>query len=334
MPDKHGLSFQHAAGLARALIRLRVLGKPAPLFFEWNLTFRCNLRCRYCGACDAPRDELDAVTICAGLDELWDLGARFITFGGGEPLMRRDLDRILRHAHEKGFQVFLSTNGWFLPARPALLQWTDHINLSLDGPEAVHDAVRGAGAFSHTIAALETCREQDVPVSLQCVLATHNLDCVDGMLAIASEQGVPVMFQPATKWLDSSAEENPIAPETAAYRRAMAQLIERKKAGAPVRNSLPGLRHLMHWPDPAAIWCVAGRLSCTLEPDGAMVACHQCQAGAYLKGEQGRGAPAAQYAALRIPRNCRQCWCAPVVELALIFSLHPGALWNAFRTLR
>ncbi len=330
MPGK--LPFLQALSLARALVRVRLLRRPTPLFCGWNVTFRCNLRCKYCGACDAPRDELSTAEMIERLDGLRELGTRWITFGGGEPLMRRDMPDILEAAHRKGFNTFLSTNGWLLPERREVLQWVQHVNMSLDGTRETHDAVRGAGAFDKAIEAAVLCRESGVPASFQCVLSSFNLGEIEDVVRIAREQSFPVMFQPATRWLDTSTAPNPIAPPVEEYRRAMTRLIELKKQGAPIRNSVSGLRHLAAWPDPKAIWCSAGLLSFTIEPDGYVLACHQAQVGAFLQRTPQQGGVSDRYRAMPIPQGCRLCWCAPVVEMALVFSLNPGAVWNAFRT--
>ncbi len=326
-------ALRYGARMVNVLVQTRVLKRRLPLFLEWNLTFRCNLRCQYCGACDARGDELGTEAIQSSLGKLRALGAGWVTFGGGEPLLRKDLPEILRHAKGLGFQVFLSTNGTLLPQNAGILQWVDHVNLSLDGGRETHDAVRGAGSFDKTIAAIEVCRKAGVDTSLQCVLSTCNLDKTDEVLAVARSHGLYAMFQPATQWLDSSTSPNPVAPAPAPYRESIEHLIRRKREGAAVRNSVAGLRHLAKWPAPACIWCSAGLLTCTLEPDGAMLACHQAQVGLFLRGKAAPGDVGDQFSSLVLPRGCAQCWCAPLVELAMLFSLKPEPIWNALRVL-
>jgi len=323
-----------AARLAVALVKVRVLHLRAPLFIEWNLTFRCNQRCLYCGACDARREEWNTQQILEGLKCLWHIGARWITLGGGEPLLREDIGDIAHGAHALGFQVYLSSNGALLPQKRSVLQWINHVNLSLDGALETHDAIRGKGTHAKAMTAIETCRDAGVSVSLLCVISSMNVDRLDEVLDIARQHGLTVMFQPATQWLDSSTAPNPIAPPVAAYRAAIEQLIVRKRSGAPVRNSIAGLKHLAQWPQPAHIWCSAARLTGTVEPDGVFVACHQAETGRYLE-TVGAGAKSAdlaqQFRSSKTPSACRQCWCAPMVELALLFSLRPEPLWNALR---
>ncbi len=316
---------------ALALLKIHVLRKRIPLFLSWNITFRCNLRCQYCGSCDAPREEMAAPEVLRGLDALWGLGARWITFGGGEPLVRQDIGEIVRYAKQRGFHTYISTNGWLLPERIEELRVVDHVNLSLDGSREAHDLVRGEGAYDRALAALEVCKSRGLPVSLQCVLNRHNLDAADEALETARRFGTPIMFQPATKWLSTSKQPNPIAPDTEAYRRAIAHIAMRKKQGAPVRNSYAGLRHLALWPDPQRIFCAAGRGMAIIEADGSVLACHQCQVSQFLDGAAARGSMEDKMKAMQLPQHCVQCWCAPVVELCLVMSLRPEAVYNAFR---
>lgn len=331
--EKNTITSIYRAGRA-GLVLLKVmvgLGR-SPLFISWNVTFKCNLRCAYCGAVDAPHREWDTEKITRGLNDLYLAGARWITFGGGEPLLRSDIGTLINAAKSIGFTVFLSTNGRFVPDKIELLRQVDNVNLSLDGPETVHDTVRGTGAFADTIKASEALREHNIPFSYQCVLAKHNLHCLKEALEIAQKQGAWMMFQPATQWLDSSMAPNPVAPPVDAYRNAIAELVALKDAGAPVANSKAGLRHLALWPGHAPIRCLAGRLMAVVEPDGALLSCHQCEVERFLKadendetdmGKQFRNAP--------LLPSCGQCWCAPVVELALICSLKPEPILNTLR---
>ncbi len=314
-----------------ALLKIHLLRKRIPLFLSWNITFRCNLRCVYCAACEALKEELDTNEIKEGLDALWRLGTRWITFGGGEPLLRQDIGEVFHYAKNKGFHVYASTNGWFVPEKARALGVLDHVNLSLDGPKETHDAIRGKGAFDSVIAAIETLKALKISTSLLCVLSNYNLDAVDEAVAIAQSHGLTIMFQPATRWLNSSVKDNPHIPDTAAYRKAIDHIVQLKKAGRPIRNSHAGLRHLAQWPTPTPIFCVAGRGMAIVEADGSMLACHQCQFRGRDGVKKSPGSIHAQFKEMNLPATCVQCWCAPLVELGLVFSFNLEAIYNAFR---
>jgi uncharacterized protein len=95
-----------------------------------------------------------------------------VTFHGGEPLLagagfyRQALPR-LRDAWDGGGVNFtIQSNLWRLD--DALLdvfaQYPVSIGTSLDGPETINDAQRGAGYFRRTMAGIEKAREQGIPV--------------------------------------------------------------------------------------------------------------------------------------------------------------------------
>lgn len=314
------------------IVKLHLLHKYIPLFVSWNITFRCNLRCLYCASCDAPKEELPTDEVIHGLDALWRVGTRWITFGGGEPLVRSDMGEILQYSRKKGFQTYISTNGWLVSEKKEWLHHNvKHANISLDGPQEVHDQVRGEGAYEKAVESVRICQSMNISVSLQCVLNRYNLNCVDETVNTAKQLRVPIMFQPATKWLSSSLKENPIAPDTKLYRETIRHIVELKRGGAPIRNSFTGLRHLAMWPDPQPIFCVAGRTMAIVEPDGSLLSCHQHQIKQFLDRNALKGSFLANFSQLDLPKRCVQCWCAPIVELCLFFSLHPEAMVNAFR---
>lgn len=333
MSKTRAITTRYALQISQALVKVHLFKRKIPFFLGWNLTFRCNLKCRYCGVHDADKGaELSTAEVVTRLDALWNLGTRWVTFSGGEPLLRNDIGNIVKHAKTRGYQVYISTNGWLIPDRAAALEWVDHVNLSLDGDRTIHDEIRGSGSYDRTIEAIGVCKEAQVPVSLQCVLSSNNLDSIEALLDTAEKHETLVKFQPAVKCLDSSAKPNPIAPQTAPYREAMQNIIELKKRGAPIHNSLASLRHLAHWPDPTPIWCIARSMSFTIEPDGSFLACHQAQIGNYLNGSLHEGTIKEHFVNMTPPKNCNQCWCAPLVELALLFSMRPEPVLNAFRS--
>lgn len=333
------MMLKNAAQAGATWARAMIFKQHVPLFASWNLTFRCTRACSFCGVDQVKTRELGTSEVLCGIRSLYSLGARFITFSGGEPLLREDLGLFLREAKKMGMTTFLSANGDLVPDRIEDVKIADRITLSLDGPASVHDRIRGQGSFDAVERAIGACREYGVSTALQCTLCEHNLAHVDEILSISKGRGLNVMFQPATENLDSFALPNPIAPDPASHRRAVEQLIRRKREGAPVANSLAGLAHLANWPEPAPILCGAGRYFVCIEPDGSLLSCHQAQTSLLESNKEENRAGteadlASRFSGLQIPRNCRECWCAPLVELAMIFSLSPEAVGNAMRTVK
>ena len=107
-----------------------------------SLTDRCNLRCSYCMPADGlewlPRDELlsDAELIRLITIGVERLGIREIRFTGGEPLLRRGLEQVVRAAAALSPRPDLSitTNGIGLDrrAQPLADAGLNRVNVSLD----------------------------------------------------------------------------------------------------------------------------------------------------------------------------------------------------------
>ena len=80
----------------------------------WNMTRRCNLQCVHCYAQARGEHGTDPISTAQGkamLDDLAAFGAPVVLFSGGEPLVRRDLPELARHAAAKGMRAVISTNG-------------------------------------------------------------------------------------------------------------------------------------------------------------------------------------------------------------------------------
>ena len=298
-----------------------------PLAVGWNLTFRCNQKCIYCRMWQVQSEELDTQEVLDMVDNFKKLGTRWISFTGGEPLLREDIGEIIRHTKKRGIYVSVSSNGSLVPKRIEDLKGIDRIKLSLDGSKGIHDYIKGEGSFDGTLKAIELCRKNSIFVCLTCVLSKHNLDYIDYLLQIASEHKLKVFFQPATENLLYSKETNSSRPAQERYREAIDRLMELKREGAPIYNSLAGLKHLYYWPVPRKIRCSAGRLSCNVEPDGTILTCNKVFYEVSGKKRETINFEE-ELAKTLSTRNCMRCWDNSLVEFNLLFSLNPDAVLN------
>jgi AdoMet-dependent heme synthase len=131
-----------------------------PLHVVFIITNRCNLRCTHCSSAagKAEAGELTRTEIEHTLDELSELGVVDLAFSGGEPLLHPHLPDFIAHARARGMRVGTSTNGAPLtPSRTRRLQEAglSRLQVSLDGPEPVHDRIRGKGSFRRALTAIQ-----------------------------------------------------------------------------------------------------------------------------------------------------------------------------------
>jgi radical SAM protein with 4Fe4S-binding SPASM domain len=82
----------------------------------------------------------------------------YVYFGGAEPFIREDFLEILTHAKRLSLPVSFTTNGTLLSKEQIEViveLGIDSINLSIDGPETIHDTLRGAGCFKKVLSAID-----------------------------------------------------------------------------------------------------------------------------------------------------------------------------------
>jgi len=94
----------------------RIAGeKHFPLRVMFELTYRCNFRCKHCYVPETYKKkfkkELKTKEIFSILGQLADIGCFYLGFTGGEPFLREDIFDILWYAKKKGFQLIIYTNG-------------------------------------------------------------------------------------------------------------------------------------------------------------------------------------------------------------------------------
>ena len=170
------------------------MDRPFGLLAE--LTYACPLQCPYCSnPLDLSRygDELTTSEWLRVLDEARELGVLQLHLSGGEPLQRRDLTEITRHASELGLYTNLITSALGLSARRAAelrAAGLAHVQISIQADEAaLSDRIAGTTSFQRKLTAARMVKKLDWPLTLNVVLHRHNVDRIAGILGLAEELG-------------------------------------------------------------------------------------------------------------------------------------------------
>ena len=165
-----------------------------------NITRRCNLRCRFCYnlpyLTSSNANELQIAEIVAFLQQLRPFLSKhpILTLLGGEPLLDTEkLLEVAEHALRQSFTVLVSTNGMRVTddfaQRAAKLGM--QVQVSLDGhTAALHDAVRGTGAFAGAVAGVRTLVRHKVHTIISMVCHQGNLAYLEDFYRFAGELGV------------------------------------------------------------------------------------------------------------------------------------------------
>ncbi len=112
---------------------------------------------------------------------------------GGEPFLRRDFFSILEELKNKGFDAFILTNGTLIDRNKADVLAklaVKGVQVSIEGPENIHDAIRGPGSFSSSIKGIRNLLEAGIPVTLNTTLSDMNAACFADVIDLASSLGV------------------------------------------------------------------------------------------------------------------------------------------------
>lgn len=162
-----------------------------PYVISWNLTYRCNLACEHCyldaggkpavtSEAFADRSELETDECFSVIDQIAAFAPEALTIlTGGEPLLRRDILEIVRHAHAKGLWVVVGTNGVKITenlARILAAAGVRGLALSLDAlDEERHDGFRRVrGAWRNTVHGAKILHRTGLPFIVQTTVGRHN----------------------------------------------------------------------------------------------------------------------------------------------------------------
>jgi PqqA peptide cyclase len=164
-----------------------------PLALLAELTHACPLKCAYCSnplELVRGRDELETATWKRVLREAAGLGVLQAHFSGGEPLVREDLEELVREAAMLGLYPFLVTSG--VPGGARRLASLHDAGLHAVQISVQHavpaesDRLAGASSFGAKREAVETAKRLGMHVTLNVVLHGGNLDFVEDLVGLAA----------------------------------------------------------------------------------------------------------------------------------------------------
>jgi len=172
-----------------------------------SLTDRCNFDCVYChneglgdvrGPMEPTDDEIDADAVVDFLEVAAEFDVDSVKFTGGEPLLRADLEEIVRRTPES-MAVSLTTNGTMLPDRAEGLvdAGVERVNVSQDAidPDAFA-AVTNSGAYDRVIEGVEAALDAGLaPVKLNMVVFEATAGYVPEMVEhVAANDGLQLQL--------------------------------------------------------------------------------------------------------------------------------------------
>ncbi|PSP48884.1 GTP 3',8-cyclase MoaA [Halobacteriales archaeon QH_7_69_31] len=172
-----------------------------------SLTDRCNFDCVYChneglgdtrGPMAPAADEMSTDDVVRFLEVAGEFDVDAVKFTGGEPMLREDLEEIVRRTPE-GMETSLTTNGTFLPDRADALAdaGLKRVNVSQDAlsPEAFKQVTKSS-AYDDVMAGVDAAIEAGLdPVKLNMVVFERTAGYVPEMVDhVAANEGLQLQL--------------------------------------------------------------------------------------------------------------------------------------------
>jgi len=163
----------------------------------FELTYRCNEKCRYCYCCTDDKNELTTDEIKKALDELYDMNVFDIVFTGGDPFIRKDTFEILEYAKSKNFLINIFTNG-------IALTDDDMFRLQKLHPRSIHFTLYShlaekhdwftqvTGSFNRTVGAIKKCLALGIPVNVKSTVMDFNLPEIEELMQFVESLGASI----------------------------------------------------------------------------------------------------------------------------------------------
>ena len=197
-----------------------------PLLLHYYVTYRCNLRCHYCNIPLQPEPThpvgSSLATLKAVVAQAREVGARFVDFTGGEPLLYKALPDALSWAKALGYWTSITTNCTLYPRRAdALRGLVDLLHFSLDSAHAgAHDAQRGSGNWAEVMTALDLAERLGETPDILFTVTQANVGEMESMVRLAQERRLILIVNPEFTYFGANGSLTPAQfQEIAGYAR-------------------------------------------------------------------------------------------------------------------
>ncbi len=195
---KVSLLFKNLNTLLKYSKYKRFVSSPSQAAFE--ITNRCTSECEYCVSHGDKEDYLSTDDALSIINKLKGLGIETLSFTGGEPLLRKDIFTLLRHAESLDIRTIINTNGMICKEsifRNLFQAGLDALTFSLDGVTAeTHEAFRRKTSFDlllesiRTAVALRNKHKYKTRILTNTVITKRNVSDLEAIAHLAKSLGV------------------------------------------------------------------------------------------------------------------------------------------------
>jgi MoaA/NifB/PqqE/SkfB family radical SAM enzyme len=173
-----------------------------------QLTSRCNLKCSFCGQWGVngfmKKESHKDISLSEwkkvidSIERHCPDGLPQICVWGGEPLIYKDFDALMKYIRQKGFVIGLVTNGVLLREHAKTVEkYVSSLYVSLDGSEEIHERSRGVkGIYRKTLDGISSLKNPDLSKVCMCTINEYNYHFVTDFPLAAAKIGFDrILFQ-------------------------------------------------------------------------------------------------------------------------------------------
>ena len=173
---------------------------------QWHITARCQLACKHCYMTDSPTYESERANEL-GIEEclqiIDDFASTFgqlgiglrINFTGGDPLLNKNIFKLIEYTTEKGILVGILGNANLLNEKNAAKLkdcGLSSYQVSLDGTEETHDYLRRRGSYQETINSIKIINSAGLESVVMMTVSSINVHQIIDVIRVVARNRVNV----------------------------------------------------------------------------------------------------------------------------------------------
>ena len=194
----------------------------SPILLHYFITNRCNCSCSFCNIWkQKPTPFADLSDVKRNLFDAKKLGAKFVDFTGGEPLLHPDLSDMLAKAKELGYRTSVTTNCILYPQKAKVLQGKiDYLHFSLDAlDEFLHNSARGQNSYGKVLESLDIAKSLGERPDILFTVTNTNFFQLEKMAQFAKKLRLLLIVNPQFNYFNNTKLLNKVWESIAAIAR-------------------------------------------------------------------------------------------------------------------
>jgi MoaA/NifB/PqqE/SkfB family radical SAM enzyme len=318
---------------------------PSPLAAMIDVSRKCNSHCSYCSDWSKKNQaELKLDTIYSLIDELQEIGTKYVCFSGGEPLLYKNIAEAIQYTKQKNISAWLITNGLLLTKHrldQLVKNGLECCILSIDSIDPTCYQQHRGVPFQHIESALDSLQisrkksKKNLHIILNCVVTRINQNKLFELVDYANQQGFYILLQP----YESRVMSLPIEEDPFQFRDEDFILLEETLSNllsvldySPILNSPFFLKHMTSYlrnrSMPEGFQCNAAEIAVCIGNNGEWYPCwhlpsvgniHHNTLQSIMRSEEAEAARAKMKTL-----NCPTCWTSCHLEFVHVIEKLTG----------